>query len=225
MFRTCSSSLTSLMLMAVLIVPALADDPAKVPPQPPNPPGTGPIMTQLRGLFHQWDLNSDNYLDKEELAKAFGYHHAYDYQPPAKADKKENDKPATADKKDGDKAAKNDAPTTKDTPAKNGSNGSRDHSKRLDYQFLKALDKDHDERISYPEFLQWARSYAAQLKRAINLQNRLRRAEARLAVAQTVAAQRKARAKIRQLHNKLNALNRAQNAYTRQIQRTIRQGR
>src|SRR5438876_540330 len=33
--------------------------------------GTSVYMGQLRALFAAWDLNKDDYLDKEELAKAF----------------------------------------------------------------------------------------------------------------------------------------------------------
>src|SRR5262249_26695263 len=41
------------------------------PKKPVKKPGPNPYLTQLHNLFKTWDTNSDKFLDKEELAKAF----------------------------------------------------------------------------------------------------------------------------------------------------------
>src|SRR6202171_932902 len=106
--------LPAFLLAAFLSTPTLADDKKKA-----DPPGTGPYMTQLRAWFKAADLDSDGYLDKAELAKAFRGAKAkpYDF-------KKDDDK----DKKDADK--KDDA---KDK-GKDTSQSKHDYDDDTDYQ-------------------------------------------------------------------------------------------
>lgn len=94
-------------VLAILVpLVALGDDaPTSSTPKKHNPAGTGPIMTQLRSLFDSWDLNKDDYLDKEELAKAFRGPKAkpFDYKP---RKKKDPDKDTAKDPKKDQDAAK-----------------------------------------------------------------------------------------------------------------------
>jgi len=137
---------------------------------PKDPPGTGPIMGQLRATFAAWDLNGDGFLDKKELAKAFRGADArpYDYKPESKADK-----PKDGDKKDGD-------------PNKGPGNSSTkpDYSKYPDYEFLVTLDKDGDDKISKDEFNSWARDSAVSLKQQLDSLLRVAAVEQQLAALQ-----------------------------------------
>jgi Ca2+-binding EF-hand superfamily protein len=127
--------------------------------EPADPPGTSVYMGQLRALFDTWDLNSDGYLDKEELAKAFRGPKAlpYDAVPDTKTDK--------------DKDADKDTSSKTTKP---------DYSQFPDYNFLVQLDQDGDGQISRKEFLGWARDYAVQLKQQADQQAKLLAAEQKL---------------------------------------------
>jgi Ca2+-binding EF-hand superfamily protein len=157
-------------LLAVLAAPAFADDKKK-----PDPPGTTPYMNQLRGWFKAADLDSDGYLDKAELAKAFRGPNAkpYDY-------KKEGNK----DKKDADKKADDKKDDVKDK-GKDTSPSKPDYSQYPDYNFLMLLDKDNDEKISKDEFESWARDYAVELKKQDDQLKKVEKLEQRLANAST----------------------------------------
>jgi Ca2+-binding EF-hand superfamily protein len=155
-------------LLLVLALAAAADSKTdSTGKEPPDPPGTGLYMGQLRALFEAWDLNTDGYLDKEELAKAFRGPSAkpYDYVPETKTDK---DKDASKDSS----SSKDDSPSK--PPAK------PDYSQYPDYTFLVQLDQDGDGQISRKEFMSWARDYAVQLKQQADQQAKLLAAEQKL---------------------------------------------
>jgi Ca2+-binding EF-hand superfamily protein len=158
-WRRCGGLAACLTLAAASVV--LADAPPSDSSKPPaDPPGTSIYMEQLRKLFDKWDLNRDNFLDKEELAKAFRGADAkpYDYK---KA--KDSDKETSTD------AAKD------STPAKKP-----DYKKYPDYDFLVKLDQDNDGQISRDEFMSWARDYAVQLKGQVAQEKKLAALETKL---------------------------------------------
>src|ERR1019366_7885224 len=79
-----------------------------------DPAGTGTYMSKLRQLFEKWDVNGDDYLDKEELAKAFRGADAkpYDFKKSKDSDKdavKEEPTDAPKDAKDATPAKKPDS--------------------------------------------------------------------------------------------------------------------
>jgi Ca2+-binding EF-hand superfamily protein len=160
-------------LMLAFTAAALADAPpgdSTTPKSTADAPGTTVYMGQLRKLFDKWDLNSDGYLDKQELAKAFRGPEAkpYDFN---KA--KDSDKDAAADVT---KEGAEDVTTAKKPDSK----------KYPDHDFLVQLDQDNDGKISRDEFMSWARDYAVQLKdqaaqekKLLSLETRLQSASAR----------------------------------------------
>ena len=119
----------SLCLMLTLTAAVIADD-STTPKGETDAPGTAVYMGQ-RKLFDKWDLNSDNFLDKEELAKAF---RGPDAKPYDDKKTKDSDKEASADSKEA-------------TPAKKP-----DSKKYPDHDFLVQLDQDNDGKISRDEF-------------------------------------------------------------------------
>ena len=73
--------LPSVVAVAGLLALLWADSSRAAPKK--DPAGTAVYMGQLRLLFDTWDLNSDGYLDKHELAKAFRGPDAKPYEKPA----------------------------------------------------------------------------------------------------------------------------------------------
>jgi Ca2+-binding EF-hand superfamily protein len=149
-----------------------------------DPPGLSLYLGPLRQWFSTTDANSDNYLDKEELAKAFRGPGAkpYDYVPPPKDDKKDADK-------------KEDKDPTKDSGSSSSKGASKtpskaDYSKYPDYVFLTQLDANGDGMVSRDEFESWAHDYALQLKQQADAQNRLQSLQQQLANANLSAKER-----------------------------------
>jgi Ca2+-binding EF-hand superfamily protein len=166
--------LTRCALAAGLTLAALtwAGKAAAADKEPPDPPGTGPYMDQLRLQFAAWDLNSDGNLDKEELAKAFRGPDAkpYDYKKPS------SDKSISTDTtKDPPKDS-----TSKDSSKDPAKTDKTDYSQYPDYLFLTMLDKDGDGQISRSEFLAWGRDYAVQLKTQADQEAKVLAMEAKL---------------------------------------------
>src|SRR5713226_925521 len=190
--------LPAFLLAAFLSNPASADD----PPKKPDPPGTGPYMTQLRAWFKAADLDSDGYLDKAELAKAFRGPKAkpYDF-------KKDDDK----DKKDADK--KDDV---KDK-GKDTSHSKPDYSDYPDYQFLKLVDKDNDEKVSKDEFESWARDYAVDLKKQDDQLKKVLQAEQRLANATSKKEIQQLERELKSERDAMNKFNKEEKAYAKAL--------
>ncbi len=166
-----------LVLLLTLATAAADDTPVT---EPADPRGTKVYMDQLRSLFDAWDLNSDGYLDKAELAKAFRGPDAkpFDYVAPSKTKKDDTAK----DDADKPKVPESPSPNAKPQP---DSSKQPDYSQYPDYVFLKLTDTNMDDQVSRHEFLEWSRGYAKQLKqladqlkKQTDLQNKLAAAQA-----------------------------------------------
>ncbi len=181
--------------------PALADNTKKA-----DPPGTGPYMTQLRAWFKAADLDSDGYLDKAELAKAFRGPKAkpYDF-------KKDDDKDKDADKKD----------SVKDK-GKDASQSKPDYDDYPDYQFLKLVDTDKDEKVSKDEFETWAREYAVELKQLDDQAKKILAAEQRLAAATTKAEIHQLQKELKAEQAAMSKLNKNEKAYAKALQNAMK---
>ncbi len=175
-------SLTPWALVVLLGLTALsrADDKTDAKTQP-DPPGTGPIMNTLRSWFDQHDLNSDGFLDKQELAKAFR-------GPDAKP----------FDAGDAPKDPPKDPPpsesTSKNTPGDTTKPTTSKYAKYIDYQYLTLVDTNQDGQVSRDEFNTWARGYAVQVKQLEELNAKLVKMQQQLARQANAELQREARA-------------------------------
>jgi hypothetical protein len=189
-----------MILVGFLTRAAFADDPKK-----PDPRGTGPYMAQLRAWFKAADLDSDGFLDKAELAKVFRGKNAkpYDY-------KKEDDK-KDAEKKD----------EVKDK-GKDTSESKPDYDDYPDYQFLKLLDKNNDEKISKDEFESWARDYAVQLKQQDDQLKKVLAAEQRLAAATSKAEIQQLQKELKAEQHAMNQLTKNEKAYMKALQHAMK---
>jgi len=172
-FRTPSRTLAVALVLLLGVAASTAQ--TRKPPKTDvkDPPGTEVYMAQFRLLFDKLDLDKDNYLDKEELAKGFRGPSAkpYDYAAPKSDTEKDKDK-STTEKPDPDKK---DSDSTRDKPADKA-----DYSKYPDYSFLIQLDTDKDQKISYDEFMSWAREYSVQLREQAEVQQKLLQAQVNL---------------------------------------------
>jgi hypothetical protein len=165
-------------LLVFLVAPGLAEDESQSKVPRADPPGTAPIMAQLRTLFAAWDRNLDDSLSKEELAKGFRGPSARPY------DHKAQDLHHDAEKS---------KPRTR-------------YGSYPDYQFLIAFDQDSDEKLSRKEFESWARDYAVEVRKVLNAQKRLAEAERRLARELSEAARaelRRERQALARLRNQM----------------------
>src|SRR5262249_48596604 len=143
----------------------------------------------------------------------------YDYVPKSKSkskdtdkDKKDADKDTDKDKKDTDKDADKDkekdadkdkvdkdADKEKDPGKESSKSGDKTYDDYPDYQFLKALDKDGDEKISRKEWDAWAKDYVTGMKPILDAQRRIEQAERKLASHKPGTKQyRQAEAELRQ---------------------------
>jgi Ca2+-binding EF-hand superfamily protein len=190
--------LPAILLAVSLTTPASADDLAKKP----DPAGTGPYMTQLRAWFKAADLDSDGYLDKAELAKVFRGAKAkpFDF-------KKDDDKDKNDDAKDKGKDTSQSKPDYDDYP---------------DYQFLKLLDTDKDEKVSKDEFETWAREYAVELKQQDDQAKKVLAAEQRLAAATTKAEIHQLQKELKAEQAAMNKLNKNEKAYLKALQHAMK---
>lgn len=130
------------------------------------------ILKNLTAWFDKHDLDKDGFLDRAELANAFGYASTWreikKVVPKAEeADKKEapaDESMVEPDKSSGD--SKKPAEETINQPKDSLSEKNQeleDYSKRRDYILLAALDTSGDDKISRPEFNVWADDYATKL--------------------------------------------------------------
>jgi hypothetical protein len=129
-----------------------------------DPPGTQTHMAEFRAWFKTYANKDDNMIGKEEAAKAFGYSRAYDAPPPPPKGAKPKDKDEEKPKEEKEVVGSTSTAKTGDKVGPSTSDASK-YASRLDYQFIKQLDKDNDEKVSQDEFEAWAHDYiVAQLK-------------------------------------------------------------
>lgn len=88
-----------------------------------------------------------------------------------------------------------------------------DYSRFPDYNFLRKLDRDGDEKISKDEFDSWAREYAVHLKKQADALKRITHAEERLARATKAAEKRTLESELKQEREALSQLNREMKAF------------
>lgn len=168
------------------------------------------IRGQLRLLFAEWDLNDDQFLDKEELAKAFrgGAAKPYDYQDPHRKDKHGAGPKGAPDKRSGK------ALPSKKSPYKTFP----------DYLFLTQLDENGDGKISRKEWETWAKDYARQLRDFLKAEDQVRRAQARVAAAATIYSRRRAYAALGRYRKNLLRLQKEQTAFDKILYKAVTAG-
>jgi hypothetical protein len=182
---------------------------------------TKAYLNDLTNWFNSSDLNSDGYLDKDELAKAFRGPNAkaYDYKD---AEKNKDSGTSSPGKVRPMSVALVCLPRhslasnvtlaelltypTEKTAKKKDAN----YSSLPDYQFLVQLDTDGDKMISRPEFNDWAKTYAKQLKTQADLQKSIVKTQQQLARASARASAQLA-STLRQQQQQLDKLSRQMN--------------
>jgi Ca2+-binding EF-hand superfamily protein len=156
-------------------------------------PSTTSIREQLRLLFKTWDLNDDDYLDREELARAFRGPKAKPYEAPPSGKTEDNK---------GESKSQADKPTKADKPDK------QDYAKYPDYVFLTEVDENGDGKVSRKEFETWAHAYATELHQQLQEEARLLKAgtgSQKTTAARAGAEVKKEQAEAKKVENQVKA--------------------
>jgi Ca2+-binding EF-hand superfamily protein len=231
----CCSLFTMLVAVADGQAPAPQKGKGKAPAATPADASKSPFAEQIRGKwrawFKKWDKDGDGFMDKEELAHAFGYRHAFDYEAPPKEEKstKDGDK-KDAEKKDEEKKdeekkddkAKKDAKDKKDKDdvtdpesQKNLKSMSKKNWSRADAKFLAQCDKDDDEKISLEELMTYVEPLAIDYASKVEAMQQAQR----LAQMQQMLAMQSMMARLQQQMASRAAQQRARNYQNRYNQR------
>lgn len=177
--------LTSGLVLAVAVLVCCSPDANAAPKKKPapakktaapagDPPGTTIIMGNLRTWFKKY-ANAEGVWGKPQVARAFGYLHAYDWVP---ADQLAKEKEANA--------AASDPGSIKSSGAEREK---QRNSWRKDKKFMDALDLDGDETINRDEFEAWAHDYAVEKANQYQQQKNAVTAQQQAAMLQMQAMQ------------------------------------
>jgi hypothetical protein len=204
----------------------------------PGPPGASaqkkkdPDVTRymklLMARFESWDKNSDNTLDKDELAKAFrgAKAKAYDYQPETK-ESKARDRALllyaalTAASSVGGESHHLGAEIVVLCTPRPASAPPVNPNLYADYQFLVIAGTKGQSKLSRKEFETWARSYAKLLDEQEEAQQHVSQAKAKQAKAKTEKAKVTAAAEVGKYAQQFQTLTNQLNAIPPAIHKTL----